>query len=72
MHLSNSHNFTAQKVKLNVRKVRKKNLIGDWGNPGWNTEWDKTIQLLYECMKGERCVGRKDTELCNFGNECNM
>ena len=53
-------------------KLEKKNLIGGWGNPGWNTEWDKTVQLLYKCMKGERCVGGKDTELCNFGNEWNM
>lgn len=56
-------------MKLNVCKVIKKNLIGGCGNPGWDAECDKTIQLYDKCMKGEKCVGGKDTELHNFGNE---
>lgn len=58
----------AHKVKLNVCKVIK-NLTEGWGNPGWSAECDKPSQLLYKCIKGERCVGGKDTELYNFGNE---
>lgn len=60
--------ISAQKVKLNVCKVIK-SLIGGYGNPGWNAECDKTSQLYDRCMKGERCVGGKYTELYNFGNE---
>lgn len=50
----------------------KKKLIGGCGNLGWNAECDKTTQLHDKCMKEERCVGRKDTEWYNSGNEWNL